>query len=128
MDEFGDEGIQDSVAAIARHRRKLDKCLKKGGSPVGIRWTFDKGRVTEVRGNGKGGKRYVGCVAKALRKKSAPGTGKCSGILLLGDLEAARAALPQPEPEKPAEAAAEGEKQPESGGLKARSRVVVKPN
>ncbi len=129
MDEFGDDGIQDSVAAVARHRRKLDKCLKKGGAPVGIRWTFEKGRVKEVRGNGKGGKRYVGCVAKALRKKSAPGTGKCSGILLLGDLEEARAALPPKEPEKPAaEAAAEGEKKPEGGGLKARSRVVVKPN
>ncbi len=129
MDEFGDEGIRDSVAAVARHKGKLNKCLKKGGAPVGVRWTFEKGRVKEVRGNGKGGKRYVGCVAKALRKKSMPGTGKCSGILLLGDLEAARAALPPKEPEKPAEeAAAEGEKQPESGGLKARSRVVVKPN
>ncbi|MCA9716536.1 MAG: sel1 repeat family protein [Myxococcales bacterium] len=126
MDEFGDEGLRGSLAAIARHKGKLNKCLKEDGAAVGIRWTFEDGRVKEVRGNGKGAKRYVGCVAKALKKKSVPGTGKCSGILLLGDQDVARAALPPKQP-KPDATTPAVDKPPEKGVLKARSRVVIKP-
>jgi len=106
--QYGESGLRSSLGAVARHRRALNECIKDGhGAAVGIRWTFKNGRIREVRGNGKGTKRYVGCVAKALRKKGAPGSGKCSAVLLLGDAELADAAYPiKPKVEEPAPAAA----------------------
>ncbi len=122
--QYGESGLRTSLGAIARHRRALNECIKEGkGAAVGIRWTFKNGRIREVRGNGKGSKRYVGCVAKALRKKGAPGSGKCSAVLLLGDPELADAAYPiQPKVEEPAPAAVTtGGKNPGKSG---RSGVV----
>ncbi|MCA9662214.1 MAG: sel1 repeat family protein [Myxococcales bacterium] len=108
MDKSGQAGLEAALGAVARHRRKLNECIKKGGAPVGIKWRFEKGEIKTVSGNGKGDKRYAGCVAKELRKGGASGKGSCSAILLLGDVREAAAALPPKEPEpKPEDAAPE---------------------
>ncbi|MEZ4380676.1 MAG: tetratricopeptide repeat protein [Nannocystaceae bacterium] len=101
MDKSGQAGLESALGAVARHRRKLNECIKKGGAPVGLKWHFEKGEIKTVQSNGKGDKRFAGCVAKELRKKGASGKGTCSAILLLGDAAEAAAALPPKEEPKP---------------------------
>jgi len=93
--KYGEAGMRESLGALVRHRRAINECVRDGdGVAVGIRWTVSKGRIGEVRSNGKASKRYLGCIAKALKKKGAPGSGKCSAVFLLGDPDKADAAYP----------------------------------
>jgi hypothetical protein len=120
---YGEAGLRAMLAAVARRRRAINECVKDGdGVAVGIRWSFSKGRISEVRYNGKASKRQVGCIGKELRKKSAPGKGMCSAVLLLGDPDKADAAYPV-KPEAP-EVAETPEKTPASTGRSGKSGVI----
>ncbi len=122
--KYGEAGLRATLGALARRRRALNECVKDGdGVAVGIRWSFSKGKITELRSNGKASKREVGCIAKELRKKSAPGIGKCSAVLLLGDPDKADAAYPV-KPKTPEPTEATPEKTPANTGRTGKSGVI----
>ncbi len=82
MSQSGEAALREALGVVTRRKRNLDACTEDGAA-VKVKWTFEKGRVKDVRSRGT--RKRVACVTKALKKRSISGTGACEAVLLIGD-------------------------------------------
>lgn len=85
------------VGGLATQRQALDACAPEGAA-FKVGWTWAEGVTSKVTVD-DGPDKARSCVAAAVGAVEAPMAGRCSAVLLVGDLSAAEAALaPAPAP------------------------------
>jgi len=85
------------VGALAKEKTALDACAPTGAA-VELKWTWSGGKASKATATRASSPKKAGCVVAAVMSVPAPTNGSCQAIVLVGEGEAAAAAVDQMKP------------------------------